>query len=218
MWVERVEICGLPRSSERAHGSLYFPLLDLEPLLDLSGWRDDGSAGLGSRVIRMHTYTSTSILISNSIIHPEIENPSYPYHPTRRTESYSPRIYLSPGCLPPGFLCQFMSDPMGNLPPSQGSWAKWTVCIFLACVYWIYIYGRLNWDLICYIVKAFFSHFIYYSPSECYLLLPSVRNCFVWFNFIVSGTWWCSTAGWGWQEGAYIGSGVSVLERTRDLE
>lgn len=145
MWVERVEICGLPRSSERAHGSLHFPLLDLEPLLDLSGWRDDGSAGLGSRVIRMHTYTSTSILISNSIIHPEIENPSYPYHPTRRTESYSPRIYLSPGCLPPGFLCQFMSDPMGNLPPSQGSWAKWTVCILWFFIFWHSYHCSLNW-------------------------------------------------------------------------
>lgn len=54
------------------------PFPDLEPLLDLK--RMGRWGGSGSGVTLMHAYTNTPILITNSIIHPEIENPSYPSH------------------------------------------------------------------------------------------------------------------------------------------
>lgn len=86
------------------------------PCLISKEWKHGGLRRSSSRVISRHTYMSTLILISNSIIHPEIENPPYLCHPTGWTEFHSLMIYLSPGCLPLGLLHQFISNPVGNLP------------------------------------------------------------------------------------------------------
>lgn len=57
-------------------------ILGLGVLLDLKGMERWGLSRSGSRVISRHTYISTPILISNSIIHPEIENLPYSCYPT----------------------------------------------------------------------------------------------------------------------------------------
>lgn len=124
--------------------------------------------------------------------------------------------------LPFPWLCAFRASAsffehtVENLPSPRASLADWAAHILLACLYWIN--GKLNWGSICHIMKAFFGYFIYYSPNEWYHLLPAVRNCFICFHFMVSGTWCCLTAALGWQEGAYIGSEVSVLRRAQNLE
>ena len=184
-------------------------------LLDPKGTARRGLSRWDSRVISRHTYISTPILISNSIIHPEIENPPYPCHPTGRTEFHSPMIYLPSGCLPPGPLHQFMSRPVGNLPSQQASLVDWAACILLPCVHWIY--GALNWDLIYHFMKAVFSRFIYDSPSEWYRLLPSVRNCFSWFHFTVWHTADVQQMPGAGRGRLDIALGMNVLGRAQNL-
>lgn len=49
-------------------------LLDPEPLLALREWGDEGLGGSGSRVIFMHTYTSTSIQYQTQLFTLKLDN------------------------------------------------------------------------------------------------------------------------------------------------
>lgn len=196
------------RSSAEWCGSLCFSLSDLEALLDLNGMEWWGLSRLGSRAILMHTYASTPILLSNSIIHSEIENPPYPCHPTRYTESHPPMIYLSSGCLPPGPLHQFMSHTLENLSSQQGSLAGGAACILL------HAYTEYTMNLIgtWYVISWKHSSAISFITPQASDIIFCHQSGIASSGFTLQSLAHGDVS-WGSQEGADIGSAVSELGR-----